>query len=211
MRARLRLVIRLLLVLVMLVSLYAARAGADETEAGAGAARATVERLYAVLLEVMQGGEQLAYQGRYEQLDPVIRQTYDLPFMSAKTLGRYWKNLSEQDRERWISTFSRLIISTYADRFDEYSGQQFEVLTVEPSSHETVIVRTRIVPVGEKPVELDYRLRGANGRWQVIDVFMNGTVSELALRRSEYSSVFKRDGFDSLLSSLEEKLASPGS
>jgi phospholipid transport system substrate-binding protein len=71
------------------------------------------------------------------------------------------------------------------------------------------MVRTRIVPVGEDPVELDYRLSGADGSWRVIDVFMNGTVSELALRRSEYSSVYKRDGFESLVSSLEGKIVSP--
>ena len=70
------------------------------------------------------------------------------------------------------------------------------------------MVRTRILPVDEEPVELDYRLRGADGSWRIIDVFMNGTVSELALRRSEYSSVVKRKGFESLVSSLEEKIAS---
>jgi len=203
-------VIRLLLLLppVLLVSLLAAAPG-RAGEAEAGAARATVEELYDALQEVMHQGEQLSYEERYSQLDPVIRRVYDLPFMSAKTLGRYWKDLSDQDRERWVSTFARLTVSTYADRFDKYSGQQFEILTVEPSAHETLMVRTRIVPADEKPVDLDYRLRGADGSWRVIDVFMNGTVSELALRRSEYSSVFKRDGFESLLSSLEEKIASP--
>jgi len=204
-------VIRLLLLLapVLLVCIHAAPCRADETETDV--ARASVEQLYATLQDVMQRGEQLTYEERYAELDPVIRQAYDLPFMSSKTLGRYWKGLSEQDRERWVSTFSRLTVSTYADRFDDYSGEQFEVLTVEPSGHETLMVRTRIVPTDEKPVDLDYRLRGANGSWRIIDVFMNGTVSELALRRSEYSSVFKRDGFESLLSSLEEKIASPGS
>ena len=209
MRAKIRLVIRLLLLLapVLLVSLQAAPGRADEAETGA--ARATVEQLYDALQAVMHRDEQLSYEERYSQLDPVIRRVYDLPFMSSKTLGRYWKDLSEQDRERWVSTFARLTVSTYADRFDKYSGLQFEVLAVEPSSHETLMVRTRIVPVDEKPVDLDYRLRGADGSWRVIDIFMNGTVSELALRRSEYSSVFKRDGFESLLSSLEEKIASP--
>jgi phospholipid transport system substrate-binding protein len=199
----------LVLVLVLLASVQAAPGRADEMEAGTAAARASVERLYAALLEVMQRGDRLAYQERYAQLDPVIRRAYDLPFMSAKTLGRYWKELSDQERERWVSTFTRLIVSTYTDRFDEYSGQQFEVMSVEPSRHETLMVRTRILLVDEDPIELDYRLRKVEGSWRIIDVFMNGTVSELALRRSEYSSVFKRDGFEPLLSSLEEKSASP--
>jgi phospholipid transport system substrate-binding protein len=186
-------------------------ATADEAEpdAGVDGARVFLEEFYASLLDVMKRSEQLAYEGRYAELDPVIRQVYDLPFMSAKTLGRHWKGLSEQDRERWVSTFSRMTVSTYADRFEEYSGQQFQVLSAEPASHETVMVRTRIVPVDDDPVELDYRVRGADGSWRIIDVFMNGTVSELALRRSEYSSVFKRDGFESLLASMEEKIAAP--
>jgi phospholipid transport system substrate-binding protein len=204
-------VIRLLLVLVplLLASLHADPVRADETEAGTVQARATVEQLYAALLEVMKRSEELGYEGRYAELDPVIQRVYDFPFMSAKVLGRYWKDLSEQDRERWVSTFTRLTVSTYADRFEGYDGQQFEILAVQPSRHETLMVRTRIVPTDDDPVELDYRLRGAEGGWQIIDVFMNGTVSELALRRSEYSSVFKREGFESLLSSLEEKIASP--
>jgi phospholipid transport system substrate-binding protein len=197
-----------ILVPVLLASFHAAPGHAEVAEANATAARATVERFYAVLLEVMQRGEELAYEERYARLDPVVQQVYDLPFMSAKTLGRYWKGLSEDDRGRWISTFTRLTVSTYTDRFDEYSGQRFEVLNAEPARYETIMVRTRILPVDEEPVELDYRLRGADGSWRIIDVFMNGTVSELALRRSEYSSVVKRKGFESLVSSLEEKIAS---
>ncbi len=81
-------------------------------------------------------------------------------------------------------------------------------MSVEPARHQTLMVRTRILPEDEDPVELDYRLRNVEGSWRIIDVFMNGTVSELALRRSEYSSVFKREGFESLLSLLEEKIAS---
>ena len=70
------------------------------------------------------------------------------------------------------------------------------------------MVRTRIVPVDEDPVELDYRVRGADGSWRIIDVFMNGTVSELALRRSEYSALIKREGFTALLALLDERIDS---
>jgi phospholipid transport system substrate-binding protein len=203
-------VTRLPAILLALLLVFSAGAAgqAEVAEAEATAARAAVERFYAELLKVMKRSGELAYEERYAQLDPVVQQIYDLPFMSAKTLGRHWRGLSEEDRERWVSTFTRLTVSTYAERFDDYSGQRFEVLNAQPSMYETVMVRTQILPPGEEPVELDYRLRGADGSWRIIDVFMNGTVSELALRRSEYSSVVKRDGFESLVSSLEEKIAS---
>jgi phospholipid transport system substrate-binding protein len=59
-------------------------------------------------------------------------------------------------------------------------------------------------------VQLDYRLRKANGNgdWRIVDVYLNGTVSELALRRSEYSSLIKREGFQALLAALHERIDS---
>ena len=59
-----------------------------------------------------------------------------------------------------------------------------------------------------EPVVLHYRLRRNGGRWHIIDVYLNGTVSELALRRSEYTTVMKREGFDALVAELEVKIAS---
>jgi phospholipid transport system substrate-binding protein len=56
---------------------------------------------------------------------------------------------------------------------------------------------------------VDYRLHQRDGAWRIVDVYLNGTVSELALRRSEYSSVVKRDGFDALVRSIEEKGGDP--
>jgi phospholipid transport system substrate-binding protein len=71
-----------------------------------------------------------------------------------------------------------------------------------------MLVKTRIVRTEEAPVALDYRLRqGEGGEWRIVDVFLNGTVSELAMRRAEYSAVLKRDGYDGLIAALEEKIA----
>jgi phospholipid transport system substrate-binding protein len=172
-------------------------------------ARAPIDRLYDALLGVMREADALGFEGRVERLGPVVRDVYDLPFMSAKVLGLEWKRLSEAERQRWLEAFSRLTVSTYADRFEAYSGERFEVLSSEAAAGDTVLVRTRIVPSGEEPVSVDYRLHERDGAWRIVDVYLNGTVSELALRRSEYSSVVKRDGFDALVRSIEQKGADP--
>ncbi len=70
------------------------------------------------------------------------------------------------------------------------------------------MVRTLLVRPGDEDVQLNYRLRDVDGEWRIIDIFLNGTISELALRRSEYSSVLKREGFEKLLSSLTSKIDS---
>ena len=65
---------------------------------------------------------------------------------------------------------------------------------------------TKIVVPDDEDVHLNYRLRQVDGEWRIIDIYLNGTISELALRRSEYSSVLKREGFEKLLTTLNDKV-----
>ncbi len=166
-----------------------------------------VEKLHAVALEVMKRAETLGYAGRAARLAPVLDESLDLRFMAEKSVGRYWREASEPMQERLLKTFRRYIIATYAGRFDGYSGQRFETVAEEPALRDTKLVRTRITAPNEDPIALDYRLWQTNGSWKIVDVYLKGTVSELGLRRSEYTAMIKREGMESLLSALEEKIA----
>jgi phospholipid transport system substrate-binding protein len=157
------------------------------TDAG-GDPTAPVERLHAGLDQAMRRADELGFEGRFTLLDPVL------------------KKLSMEERTRWAALFRKLTVSTYADRFDGFSGERFELLSVEPSAQDTMLVHTRIVPTDKDPVALDYRVRAGDNGFRIIDVYLEGTVSELALRRSDYSSLVKREGFDSLVTAIEEKI-----
>jgi len=167
-----------------------------------------VERLHAALLGVMKEAEKLGYEGRYERLAPVLGETYDTSFMAEKSVGRFWKQATPAEQKVLIETFSRFMVANYAGRFDGYSGQSFRTVGEEPSAQGTVLVRTRLIEPEGEGVRLDYRLRRENGSWRIIDVYLNGTVSELALRRSEYASLIKRDGWNAMISALDERIQS---
>ncbi len=184
-----------------------AESGAPSSAAVSGPVR-TVEKLHAALLEVMKDAQKLGYQGRYERLAPVLKETYDTPFMAEKSVGRHWKEASPTDQAELVATFSRFMVSNYAGRFDGYSGQTFRIVSEEPSAQGSVLVRTRLTDPPGEDVQLDYRLRETGGSWKIIDVYLNGTVSELALRRSEYVSLIKRDGWQGLISALDDRIAS---
>ena len=169
--------------------------------------REPVERLYAALLDVMKRAGELGFEGRYQALEPVVASSYDVPFMAELILGRQWRELTPEQQKLWLETFARLTVSTYADRFDAWSGESFEVGAVETGTQGTWVVRTKLVRTDGEPVGLDYRMRLSPNGWRIIDVFLNGTVSELALRRSEYSVLMKRDGFDALMAAVKEKIA----
>jgi phospholipid transport system substrate-binding protein len=170
------------------------------------AVRAPVARLYAGLGDVMKRSGDLDFAGRYEALQPIVAESFDLPFMAELILGRPFKELTAEQQQTWLDTFARLTTSTYADRFDSDSGVRFEIDRVEPAAQGTALVRTRLLRTDGDPVKLDYRMRKAPAGWRISDVFLSGTVSELALRRSEYGALMRREGFDALLAAVRKKI-----
>jgi phospholipid transport system substrate-binding protein len=199
---------RILAALLLLLTLLAPAAGAEETPPGTEPRPTEViDELHEVMLGVMKEAEALGYQGRYGRLESALPELFDLPFMAEKSVGRHWKTASEAERDELVSTFRRFTIANYAGRFEGWSGQSFQTLGEEPSMRGTTLVRTRLDEPDDEGVALDYRLRkDDSGEWKIIDVYLNGTVSELALRRSEYSSLIRREGFRALLSKLDERI-----
>jgi phospholipid transport system substrate-binding protein len=180
--------------------------GAEAQAASDHAAGRVVGRLHEALLGVMRDATALGYQGRYQRLSPVIHSLFDLPFMAEKSVGRHWKATSESNQRALVEIFSRFTVANFAGRFDGFSGQSFRTLEVEPSTYGTVLVRTRLDEPGDEGVALDYRLRPVGDGWRIVDIYLNGTVSELALRRSEYSALIQREGFQALLAKLDERI-----
>ncbi len=183
-------------------------ATAPRAEETSDPAAQVIEQLHASLMDVMKRADALGYEGRRDQLTPVVGASFDFPFMARLALGRGWRALEEDDRKRWVAAFEDLSLSTYAARFDGWSGQRFETLEVVEADHGTRLVKTQLVLSDEEPVQLHYRMRDSGQGWRIIDVYLNGTVSEVAMRRSEFSSVFQRQGFDALLGRLQAKIDS---
>ena len=182
-----------------------AAAAADQT-AEAGSPRVVIESFHAGLLDIMKHAKELGFQGRTEKLEPLMKETFDLEFMASKSVGRHWKRLSDEDKQRWVSIFSQFTTANYAGRFTGYTGEEFVTVETEDAPRGTQVVLTKIVVPSEDDVQLNYRMIKRDGSWKVIDVFLNGTVSELALRRSEYSAALKSSGFDQLVASVETKI-----
>jgi phospholipid transport system substrate-binding protein len=181
---------------------------------GAGLARAEtdgasveiIRSFYDTLLGVMKEGQALGFVGRRDRLAPAIRRAFDFPQMTRLMVGTQWQQLNADLRQQLIEAFSSFSIATYANRFDDYSGEAFEVDDApQRSSNGDDIVKSRLVKSDGDKIELDYLMRPDEGRHQIIDVFLSGTVSELATRRSEFSSVLRRGGPEALVELLQRK------
>jgi phospholipid transport system substrate-binding protein len=172
------------------------------------APRPVVEVFYKTLVEVMQQAGTLGFDGRYKRLQPAIESAFNLPLMMRLAIGPQWNSLPVAQQRRLVEAFRRFTIATYASRFDGYEGERFEVRAEKPGvTGGGTMIETRLVPPKGDAVELNYLLRQEEGRWQIIDVFLSGTISELATRRAEFTSVLRRDGAEGLAGMLERKVA----
>jgi len=170
------------------------------------AASAVVRGFQQTLLSTMREAASLGYPGRYRRLASAVRASHDLALAARVVTGRYWHRLDGQERQLFITTFEELAISTYANRFDGYSGESFRI-TAEvdrPRGHR--LVRTLLIKGNGGEIHLDYLMRySASSGWRIVNIISNG-VSDLALKRSEYASVMRKQGFDALISMLREKV-----
>jgi phospholipid transport system substrate-binding protein len=166
-----------------------------------------VENLHAAILDSMKRADELGFAGRYDRLEPVVDDTFDLEFMSSKSVGRLWKKLSPEDQVLWRNKFRDYLTANYAGNFNVYTGETFETTGEEPAARDTRMVLTRLNVPDDEDVILNYRMIQTDGRWRIIDIYLKGTVSELALRRSDFSVTLKRDGFDELAAAVDRKIA----
>jgi phospholipid transport system substrate-binding protein len=164
----------------------------------------TVQGLYEALLNTMKNGRTLGQSGRFTQLDPVIRRSFDIASMARLSVGSSWPGLSEAQRQQVTESVGRYISAIYADRFDSYAGQKLEV-TGEQSAPSGVMVKSQIITASGEPVKVDYMMRRSGEAWLISDIYLDGAISEVATRRSEFAAILRNDGIDGLIAALNRK------
>ena len=184
--------------------MLAALAGAARADDQADAV-AVVETLHDALLSAMQQADELGYAGRHDLLAPVLGDSFDFQTIARIVLGRYRRDLGDDEMSAFMAAFERLSAATYASRFSGFDGERFETGAVEPQ-RSTLLVKTLLYTSDDEPVHLDYVLRASDDGWRIINVIAEG-VSDLSLKRAEYTAVIKADGFDGLLTVLEDKIS----
>ncbi len=173
------------------------------TEAAPGPSD-VVRQFYDALLNTMQNAAALGAKGRFQKLEPVVLATFDVHFMTRLSVGPSWAKLSpEQNQSAW-KAFARYITATYATQFDDFSGEQFEILGEQEIKHAT-IVKTQLVKSDGEKITINYALHDNDTSWQIRDVYLAGTISELATRRSDFTATLRSGGIEALISRLNKK------
>jgi phospholipid transport system substrate-binding protein len=168
--------------------------------------KATVQAFYDVLLDCMKQGANLNFDGRYQKLAPAVTQTFDVPIMARIAVGPAWTNLPADKKAAVLDVFSRYMITTYASRFKAYNGERFVVGDVTQPAADRKLVSTQLLRSNGDPVQLNYVFRQGDAGWKIIDIYLSGTISEMARMRSDFSETIRTSGADGLISILEKKI-----
>lgn len=165
-----------------------------------------IEKLQSSLLQVMREGDKLSYERRFKFLEPIIDESHDLNLIIKTILGAtYWSQLDKEQQDLIAETFRKLSIATYAGRFNQYEGEQFQIVEQRALPREQVLVRSRLTKSDGGTVNFDYVLHQTDGRWRIANILFDG-VSDLAIKRGEYRAILQRDGFQALIDMIKEKI-----
>ena len=167
-----------------------------------------VEQLDAVLLQCMKKGPELGFSGRYALLEPVMNESFFYSMMVKKSTGSWWRSMTMPQQKELLEKYITWSISTYADRFSRYKGQQFIVAETGPVHKKYMRVVVHIVKADkQKKKVLEYLLAMDQDkqRWRIVDIRVKG-VSQLALTRAQFKSILKKQGREGLLELLDDKI-----
>jgi phospholipid transport system substrate-binding protein len=179
-----------------------ATTGAVAQDAGA---KTVVSTFQDRLLATMKEGPSLGFDGRYQQLLPAMNDAFDLEQMARIVMGGRWSRMSEAERMEVVDLFRRFSVSTYASEFTDFNGEQFRTGAEREQPGLGMIVETELVLRDGTPIALNYLLRETAAGWRIVDVYLAGTISELARRRDEFASIIRNQGVDGLIALLKKK------
>ena len=189
----------------LIVALILSAFGAGDLRAQEAGPRAVVSTFQDTLLATMKEAGPLGFEGRYQRLQSAMESAFDLEQMTRIVVGGRWAKLSEAERRQVVDLFRRFSVSTYANEFSGYGGEQFEIGDDHAQPGLGTIVETRLVLKKDAPVALNYLLRETPQGWKIVDVYLDGTISELARRRDEFASIIRSQGVDGLIALLKKK------
>ncbi|ALA57160.1 putative ABC transporter, auxiliary component, ATP-dependent toluene efflux transporter [Nitrospira moscoviensis] len=139
---------------------------------------------------------------RRQQLEKVVGARFDYQEMSRRALGAPWNQLSEQERQEFVSLFRTLLTNSYADKIETYSGEGVQYLN-ERTEKEYAEVRTKVLS-GKTEIPLDYRLINKAEDWRVYDVVVDG-VSLVNNYRGQFTKILRASSYSDLVDQLRKK------
>lgn len=162
--------------------------------------------LYAALEKAMRAGKAMPFTQRFDMLAPAVDRTFDLDTILKVSVGLRWESIDQAAQARLSKTFRRFTVASYVANFDKYDGEKFRIFPGSRDSGSDKVVRTEIRGATGDPIRLDYVMRNENDAWRAVDVLLDGSISRVAVQRSDFRKILAGGDVDALINSLRRKI-----
>lgn len=182
-------------------------AAAEEAVEAIPGPEVTIEAFNASIIQAIETSEEEGFAVRHEIMKNAVGEAFDMPVLARRTVRRtVWVGWSKEQKQEYIDTLQDFQAAILADRFKLGADVSFAIDGVEDKRKKTKLVLTRIIRPDDEDVKLNYLTVRRGDHWRIVDVYLNSTISEVALRRSEYSAIVSEKGYDGLLEALNSQI-----
>lgn len=192
-----------LLIALLAISIHAQEPQAFGPAADDAAPEAVVDSLEQLLLDNMQSPS-LDHTARSQRLQAVVERAFNFSRMGRFLFGSRWNDFSDSERQQFSELFQALTVSTYAARFREFDNQKFEPVNASQPDERRAQVQHELVTAKGERIRFDYLLLKEDDQWRIVNITTRG-VSDLALKRSQYSKLFGEGGLQAVLDYITEQ------
>jgi phospholipid transport system substrate-binding protein len=176
-------------------------------QAAADPATIPVTQFYGVLLQAMKAGRSTPFPQRYQMLAPAVDAAFDLAGILRISVGAFWSTLPPAQQQALLQVFRTYTIANYVANFHSYKGRVIDVQPTTRAVGSERVVTTTITKPGKDPLRIDYVMRDEDAGWKVVDVLLDGTISRVAVQRSDFASLVTAGSATPLISSLKSKVS----
>ena len=146
----------------------------------------------------------------------ILEESFAAPQIERHVLGRHGRRLAEEQKRRFSCLFKQAMIQQI-QAYGEIIGDKLLETQIKIKGHREKksglsALYTEVIPPGGQPIEVIWKLRRtAEGRYQVLDISIEGISIVLTLRNTYSSLIQKSGGFEPFLDLLREKTSPPAS
>ena len=168
-------------------------------------AAAPVSALYARLTQVEHSTA--PFSQRAQLLAPVIDQVFNLQIVLQNSLGLRYRTIPDSQKQQLLEAFRQFTVARYVSNF---AAGGTDIFTVNPVATASPIPGDQIVhsSIGAHDgdaTNIDYVMRQGPAGWQVVDVLLNGNISQVAVQRADFGSSLTSGDATPLIESLRKK------
>jgi len=142
-------------------------------------------------------------------VDEVLLPHFDTQYAARLVLGKYWRDATPEQRQRFIDAFYKSLLENYGAALTEFTADRMRVLPFQgDAAADRATVRTEVKRSDGTKVPVNYSMRKTDDGWKAWDVTIEG-ISYVRNFRTQYGAEIDEKGLEVVIRRLETEGVKP--